>query len=280
MVCFENFLLIGSLFYKGDKKVKDHRKGIVDTKALLKEIKRVERLKEKTGISHAIDVIAEAPEAMENYLSIISEVTEDFIFIGGLNEETRIAGYKKAKELGISQRCGVNSITSLTTNSELEAIKENKIEYAIVQTLGPNAIYPEEKLYLLKDVILKKCSGLKIAVDVGIIDFTSIWLAMEAIKLIKKELSIPVGCAPSNAAYQPLINKKISKMTARAINVALTSMLQITNADFIIYGPMRAAEYIFEAAAIVESIKGYGEKLQGKILDKNHPLYKYLMSLT
>ncbi|MCS7098422.1 MAG: hypothetical protein NZ922_05560 [Candidatus Methanomethyliaceae archaeon] len=279
-MCFDNFLLIGSLFYKGDRKVKDHKRGIVDTKALLREIRKVKRLKERTGISHAVDIIAETPDAMENYLDIISEITEDFIFIGGLNEETRIAGYRKAKELGINQRCGVNSISPFTTDNELEAIKENGIKYAIAQTLDPNAIYPDEKLCLLRNTILEKCKNLKIAVDVGVIDFTSIWLAMEAIKLIKKELAIPAGCAPSNAAYQPLINKKVSKMTARAINVALTSILQIINADFIIYGPLKAAEYIFEAAAVVEGIKGYGEKLQGKALDKNHPLYKYLMNLT
>ncbi|MDH5807044.1 MAG: hypothetical protein QXW62_00495 [Candidatus Methanomethylicaceae archaeon] len=277
---FNKFLLVGSLFYKGDKKVKDHKKGIVDIKALSREIKKVNKLKEKTGISHAIDIIAETPEAMENYITIIYELTDDLIFIGGLNEETRIAGYKKAKDLGISNKCVVNSISPLTTDNELKAIKEYGIKSVILQLLDPNAIYPEEKLCILKDIMLEKCKGLEIAVDVGVIDFTSVWLAIESMKLIKKELSIPVGCAPSNAAYQPLINKKVNKTTTRAINVALTSIIQMANADFIIYGPLKAASYIFEAVAVIEGIKGYGEKLQGKKLDKNHPLYKYLMNLT
>lgn len=277
---FGKFLLVGSLFYKGDKKVKDHKKGIIDEGALIRELRKVDKLKKRTGISHAIDIIAETPEAMENYITIISKLTDDLIFIGGLNEETRIAGYRKAKDLGISNRCVVNSISPSTTDYELKAMMECGIKSAVLQILDPNAIYPEEKLCLLKEGLLERFKDLEIAIDVGVIDFTSVWLAMEAMKLIKRELSIPVGCAPSNAAYRPLISGKVNRTTARAINVALTAMVQMADADFVIYGPLKAASYIFEAAAVVEGVKGYGEKLQGKTLDKDHPLYKYLMSLT
>jgi tetrahydromethanopterin S-methyltransferase subunit H len=277
---FSKFLLIGSLFYKGDKKVIDHKKGIIDEKALRRELKRIKLLKEKTGLNHALDVIAETPIAMENYIEILSDLTEDPIFIGGLNEETRIAGYKKTKELGI--KCGVNAINPNTTDNELEKIKEYGIDYAIIQAIDPSAIYPEEKISLIKDCLLEKCKKAnikEIAVDVGILDITSTWLAFESIKLIKEELNIPVGCAPSNIAYQLLINKKISKTIARGLNIALSTMLQLANVDFILYGPLRAANYIFEPIAIIEGIKAYGEKLKGRKIEKDHPFYKILTTL-
>lgn len=275
-------VMIGSLFYKSDRKVIDHKRGDVNRPALLRELKSVSKLKERTGLFHALDIIAETPEAMERYIATVAELTDDPLLIGGLNEDTRIAGYRKASELGLVDRCGINSVSLATSERELECIKDSGIRFAIVQTLDPAAVYPEEKLQVLKGGLLERCRGAGItdvAIDVGIIDFTSVWLAAESIKAVKNELGLPAGCAPSNVAYQPLLKKKVTKRVARSMNVALNTMIQIAGADFILYGPLRAAGYIFEAAATVEGIKAYGEKLKGKAFEKSHPLYKFLAKL-
>lgn len=275
-------VMIGSLFYKSDRKVVDHRRGEVNKTALLKELRSVSALKERTGLYHAIDIIAETPEAMEKYIVILSEMTEDPLLIGGLNEETRVAGYKKAHELGLVERCGVNSISLATTDRELEHILESGIKFAIVQTLDPAAVYPEEKLQVLKGRLLERCRAAGVTgvgVDVGIIDFTSVWLATESISAVKRELGLPAGCAPSNVAYQPLLKKRVTKRTARSINVALNTMIQVAGGDFILYGPLKAAGYTFEAAATVDGIKAYGERLGGKSVERSHPLYKFLTKL-
>jgi tetrahydromethanopterin S-methyltransferase subunit H len=276
-------VLVGSLFYKADRKVLDHKKGKVNMPALTREMKAVKILRERIGLKHAIDVIAETPQAMENYLGILAEITDDPLLIGGLNEETRVAGFRKAREMKIQERCGVNSIASATSEEELKSIRKSGIKFAILQTLDSSAVYPEEKVGLLKGGLLGKCDKAGIdraVVDVGIIDFTSTWLAAESIKRIKAELGIPAGCAPSNAAYQPLGKKKITRSSARSMNVALNTIIQLAGADFIIYGPLRASTYVFEAAAVVEGIKAYGKRLGGeKVMDRNHPLYKFLPRL-
>lgn len=275
-------VMIGSLFYKSDRKVIDHKRGDVNRPALVRELKSVSKLKERTGLFHALDIIAETPEAMERYIATVAELTDDPLLIGGLNEDTRIAGYRKASELGLVDRCGINSVSLATSERELECIKDSGIKFAIVQTLDPAAVYPEEKLQVLKGGLLERCRNAGItdvAIDVGIIDFTSVWLAAESIKAVKNELGLPAGCAPSNVAYQPLLKKKVTKRVARSMNVALNTMIQIAGADFILYGPLRAAGYIFEAAATVEGIKAYGEKLKGKAFEKSHPLYKFLAKL-
>lgn len=275
-------VMIGSLFYKSDRKVINHKSGEVDKSALINELRRVSILKERTGLHHAIDIIAETPEAMERYVATLAELTEDPLLIGGLNEETRIAGYRKAREMGLISRCGINSVSLATSEREFESIKECKIKFAIVQTLDPSAVYPYEKLEVLRGGLLERCksSGVtNVAVDVGILDFASVWLAAESIKAIKSELGLPAGCAPSNVAYQPLLKKRVTKKVARSMNVALNTIMQIAGADFILYGPLKAANYIFEAAATVEGIKAYGEKLKGKVFDKTHPLYKFLAKL-
>lgn len=125
-------------------------------------------------------------------------------------------------------------------------------------------------------------AGLKnVVVDVGIMDFTSAWLAAEAIRIINSELGIPAGCAPSNAAYQPLVSRRVSRKAARSMNVALNTMMQLAGADFIIYGPLKASSYVFEAAAVVEGIKGYGAKVSGgKTPERDHPLFRYLPKLS
>jgi tetrahydromethanopterin S-methyltransferase subunit H len=276
-------VLIGSLFYKSDRKVKDHAKGEIDSRALSRELRQVATLKERVGLEHAIDVIAETPCAMEKYLEILADATEDPLFIGGMNEETRVAGCKKTKELGIAQRCGINSVSSATTQYELDCIAEAGIESAIVQALDTSAVLPVEKLEMLKGELLGRCrrAGLvKVAVDVGIVDFTSAWLAAEAIKMISAELAIPAGCAPSNAAYQPLVSRRISRKAARSINVAMNTLMQLAGAGFIIYGPLKASTYVFEAAAIVVSIMDYGAKVSGtRVPDRDSPLFRYLPKL-
>jgi len=276
-------VLVGSLFYKADRKVLDHKKGKVNRTALTKELRAVAILRGRVGLDHAIDIIAETPQAMESYLTLLADATDDPLLIGGLNEETRTAGYRKAREMGIQGRCGVNSVAPATSEDELKSIRESGIKFAVLQTLDPSAVYPEEKVNLLKRDLLGKCDKADIdraVVDVGIIDFTSAWLAAESIKRIKAELGIPAGCAPSNAAYQPLVTEKITRKSARSMNVALNTVVQLAGADLIIYGPLKASTYVFEAAAVVEGIKAYGARLGGeKVMDKSHPLYRFLPKL-
>ena len=276
-------VLIGSLFYKADRKVMDHKKGRVNREALMKELRAVAILKGRVGLDHAIDIIAETPQAMESYLTLLADATEDPLLIGGLTEETRTAGYRKAVEMGIQGRCGVNSVAPATSERELENIRNSGIRFAILQTMDPSAVYPEEKIGLLKDDLLGKCGKAEIdraVVDVGVIDFTSAWLAAESIRRIKAELGIQAGCAPANAAYQPLTTGRITRGSARSMNVALNTVVQLAGADFIIYGPLKASSYVFEAAAVVEGIKAYGARMDNKkMVDRNHPLYKFLPKL-
>lgn len=276
-------VLIGSLFYKSDKKVTNHKLGEVDCKRLGNELKKVCTLSSKVGLETAIDVIAETPKAMESYISLLAGMVDVPLLIGGLNEESRVAGYDKAKSLGIAERCGVNSISTVTSDAELAAMKENGIRFAILQTLDPSSVYPEEKIRLLEESLLVKCGKAGIdsaAVDVGVIDFTSAHLAVESIKMIKSRLGMPAGCAPSNAAYQPLVSKKMSRKSARSVNVALNTMLQLGGADILFYGPLKASSYLFEAAAVVEGIKAYGQRLGGnKSIDRSNPLYTFLPTL-
>jgi len=275
--------LIGSLFYKSDKKVTNHKLGEVDCRRLSKELKAVCSLSSRVGLDTAIDVIAETPKAMENYLELLAGMVDVPLLIGGLNEESRVAGYAKARRLGIADRCGVNSISTMTSDAELASIKEAGISFGVLQTLDPSAVYPEDKLRLLEESILVKCKAAGIdaaVVDVGIIDFTSVHLAVESIKLIKSRLGLPAGCAPSNAAYQPLVSRKMTKRGARSVNVALNTMLQMGGADAIFYGPLKASAYLFEAAAVVEGIKAYGQRLAGdKGIDRSGPLFRFLPKL-
>ena len=120
-------VMVGSLFYKGDRKVKDHKKGDVDCTKLKKEMKTVCSLGKKVGLDRAVDVIAESPQAMESYISLLAEMTEDPLLIGGMNEESRVAGYRKAKELGTivcfrratGRKIRVTSGTTLNTSPSM-----------------------------------------------------------------------------------------------------------------------------------------------------------------
>jgi len=276
-------VLIGSIFFKGHKVVFDPKKGLFDKAKAKKLIENQEKYSNETGCPHAIDVIAETPEAMKNYLSFIFEITDAPILVDSPNFNTIIEGCKFAIEIGEKDRIIYNSLGPRIKDDELKGIQELGVDAAVLLALNTSNPFPDGTLKILEETLLPavtKAGITKPLIDTPILDFFTTSFAIKAIDKVKSKLGLPCGCAPCNASF---ISRKIwpfKRGSFRTFHTAIVTAIQLAGANFIIYGPIRYAPYVFPACAAVESLISYGLKFEGiKIKSDIHPLKVFVKKL-
>jgi len=278
-------VLVGNVFYKGMPEVVDHEKGMFDSKAVKKWISLVEELSEITGVPHFLDIMATYPEAMKKYIAFVSEQTDAVFLIDGATPETCLAGLKTVKDLGLQKKTIFNAISPQTSQGETDAIRESGVTASIVLAQNETDYSPKGRVTILKG--FDGCKGLietarkagvdKFLIDTIVFDVPSIGYAAEAIKLVKDELGYPAGCSPANATYDWKQSQDESLREGfGAYNASAHAIAQLSGANFLIYGPLKQAKYVFPACAMTDAIIAfYASRLLGiKPLVSTHPLYK------
>jgi len=94
-------VLIGSVFHKGHRLVKDHKRGTFDRREAERLIKAQDEISERTGLPCILDVVGETVEAFRNYIDFVVEVTDAPFFINGPNMAVRVSAVEYAKQLGL-----------------------------------------------------------------------------------------------------------------------------------------------------------------------------------
>ncbi|HID90557.1 TPA: hypothetical protein EYP44_01190 [Candidatus Bathyarchaeota archaeon] len=89
-------VLIGSVFHRGHKVVKDPSRGEVDEKEAERQIKIQDELSDRTGNPCMVDVVGETPEALCRYLDFVSSVTEAPLLLNGLSPDVRVRALRHA----------------------------------------------------------------------------------------------------------------------------------------------------------------------------------------
>ncbi len=85
----------------------------------------------------------------------------------------------------------------------------------------------------------------------------------------------PAGCAPSNALFQWEKMRTQGDSTFQAAAASVFALTQFEGADFLLYGPMRFAPWVYPACAAVDALIAYGGRFRGvRPASREHPLYK------
>ncbi|MBC7343271.1 MAG: hypothetical protein H5U02_12665 [Clostridia bacterium] len=117
-----------------------------------------------------------------------------------------------------------------------------------------------------------------ILVDVGVLDLQSTAWSALAIREVKERLGLPCGCAPSNAlfSWQKHHRQRLAREDALSATGAAVYSLPINwGADFLFYGPMRCAPWVYPACAVADALVAYGAKLSGtRPRQSTHPLHR------
>ncbi|RLI36671.1 tetrahydromethanopterin S-methyltransferase subunit H [Candidatus Bathyarchaeota archaeon] len=271
-------VLIGSIFYKGDKLVKDESTGEFDRERAEELISRVEDLSDRTGLQAMLDVVCTNPENAESYLKFAADTTDMPILIDAVSEGAALRGLECVKELGILDRAVYNSITPETRDSVYQTIKRVGLESAIILTYSTRAIISSKERVRLLDTMIPKVEEVGIKkplIDTVVMDIATLGLACKAIRVVKDRFGYPAGCGAHNAIESWRALKKRKDRTLTLVCSSLVNGLPVAlGADFILYGPINVAEYIFPAISLIDASYGQVMMEEGGRPKPNHPRFK------
>jgi len=275
--------LIGSIFYEGQKMVEDPKKGVFDRAQAEELIGKQEELSHLTGNPCMLDVVCTSFEAARSYIDFVSEATEAPILLDAY-PKVRLEALEYVTEIGLIDRIVYNSIYS-PSETEINAIKDSKVEAAILLAYNVKDRTSEGVLSLLNGTdgypglleASERAGITKPLVDTTIFTYIpSVGIGARACLRVKEELGLPAGGAPGNAAATWKQPKEWGSDTAKAIYVTPQVVPMVMGADFLLYGVIEAAPWIFPTCAAVDAMIASTAQVEYglKTRTEEHPLYK------
>lgn len=270
-------VLIGSIFYRNHKIMIDENKGKFDRSKAEQLINVQEEFSEKTGNPCMLDVVGATPEALIKFLDFSAKVSSSPLLMDGISIEARIEGIRYVEEVGLSERVVYNTIIPEYKPEELEALMEGDVKSVVVLAYYLKDFTSRGRVKVVKEVIPKLLEvGIdKIMVDTCVLDIPSLGSACKAIYDIKNELGYPSGCGAHNAigTWRGLKTKMGNQ--ARKPSVAAAAVFPAAiGADFVLYGPIEAADYIFPTIALVNAAYAQLSIEKGRKPSAGHPIFK------
>lgn len=273
-------VLIGTLFYHGHKIVKDAAKGVFDRRKAEELINRQDELSDKTGIPCMVDVVCTSTEALQKYLDFVSSSTDAPILIEGVIASNKIFGLEYAKEVGLINRIIYNSLIPRYEKAEIEKIQEVGLKSAILLAMNTKDFTAKGRVTAI-DNLLRVANIAAIEcplIDTCVLDVATLGQACWALFELKEKYGFPVGCGAHNAVSNigKRLKTKYGKRVVEPCTASVNVMATTIGADFVLYGPIEAADYIFPAIGLVDT--AYGQLIldKGQKLERIHPRFKIL----
>lgn len=280
-------VLIGTIFYQKQNIVKNPKEGVFDKQKAEELIKKQEELSDITGNPCGIDIVCTSFKSGCKYINFVSEMADTPISIDIWKPDIKIKMLNYIAEVGLADRIIYNSLMSvpLPKKDEINAIKESKIKAAIllcynVRDRTAKGVLPllngkEEEKGLLK---LAEEAGIeKPLVDTTIFTYIpSIGLGARACFIVKEKTGLPVGGSPGNATTLWKKPKEWGLDIFKACEAASQAVPLALGADFLLYGPIESASWLFPACAAVDAMIATVARAEFgiKTLTNKHPLYK------
>lgn len=270
-------VLVGSIFYRKHEIVEDERKGEFDRAKAEELIHVQEEFSEKTGNPCMLDVIGATSEALIKFIDFTAGVSSSPLLMDGVSYDVRIDGLRYVDEAGLSERIVYNTITPGFKPKELEALCESSVRSVVLLAYNTKDFTSRGRFMVVKEVIPKllKVGVEKIIVDTFVLDIPSLGSACKTIYDIKNELGYPSGCGAHNAigTWRGL-RTKMGKQASNP-SMATAAVLPVAaGADFVLYGPVEEADYIFPTVALVNAAYAQVSIEKGRRPDTGHPIFK------
>lgn len=253
-------LLIGSLFYHGQKLLLDEKRGEIDKEETEAVINLQEEFSDKTKNPCMIDLVGTTEESIKKLLSFVSGITTTPILIDSPNINVRIAGVEYAHEIGLENRIVYNSLIPDAKPQEFEALSENGVKSAVLLTYQKGFMTSLGRVETIKDLLKKteKKGISKPIIDTFVMDVPSLSMASRAIISIKNDTGLPCGCGAHNAmSTWAGFKKRMGSQAVIPCTVAMNTVPVVLGADFVLYGPIEDCKFVFPAVSAINSSYKY-----------------------
>jgi tetrahydromethanopterin S-methyltransferase subunit H len=250
-------VLIGSIFYDGHKAVQDPKKGIFDTQKSEEIIKRLETLRDMTSNPFVLDIVGNTEEAFRKYIDFVAKVTDAPFQLDSISPMARMGAAKYVAEVGLQDRTIYNSIFRQTPEKELAIVKESKIKASIILDDNQQDNSVEGKLDALDKALLaaEKAGIEKPLIDTAIPAFgPDMGSAMRVIPKIKEKHGYPVGVGTGNITTTcGWAKANFPTHVRRAVDASMNAVMLMLGANWLMYGPVELAEYIYPVIAVTDT---------------------------
>jgi len=273
-------VLIGSIFFARHQIVQDAQRGLFDEAKAEALLDAEAEASAFTGNPRFIDPVGDTSAALIRYIEFLAQRTMAPILVDSPLPKVRIETLRHFAGTDVMPRLVYNSIAEDRTDEELAAIRDCGVKSAIVLAFSMKAMRPAQRVKLLQDELIPAAhsAGIEnILIDVGVLDIASASWSALCVREVKGALGCPTGCAPANAicTWEKMKARGQTAYTA-AMAVAL-AMMAFQGADFLLYGPMRFAPWVYPAMAAANALVAYGGRLSGvRPVSSGHPLYRVL----
>lgn len=270
-------VMIGSMFYRGDKLVTNEREGIFDKEKAISILKAEEEISQKTGNPRIVDPVAAFSEAIVKYIDFIADTTDSPFLIDGITPDVRIAGVKHVQEVGLQNRAIYNTITPETKPEEIACISESKINSAVILTFNAKNPSLHGRLDVLDGLlnVAKQAHIENFLVDAAILDIPDPGPVARAIYIVKEKYGLPAGCGAHNAIDLWSTRKKLDPLTYLTCSIVANVIPISMGANFLLYGPVRNASKIYQPVAVADAYMAYAAMQESGLRPAtNHPIFK------
>ena len=274
--------LTATIFYIGHKIVEDKKKGIFDKARAEALINRMDELSDMTTNPFILDVVGTSVEAFQSYIDFISKVTEAPIQIDAISPKLRMETIKWAHEVGLSARIINNSIYNGVKEKELENLKNCGVKASIILCDNPQDDSTTAKLEILPKILeMADQAGIESAlIDTAMPSWgIGVGAGLRSIYLIKEQYGDrgAVGTGIGNVSDTlGWVKGNFSKDIKKAVDAAQNAILPMIGADWIMFGPIEFAEFVFPAVAVIDTyiLTATAELGTRPAVEGMHPLYK------
>lgn len=272
-------VLIASIFYEGQKMVLDADKGEFNAKEAEELLNKLEHLSDVTGNPYIFDVVGTSEEAFNKYIDFIAENSKAPFLMDAISPKLRLSAAHHVKEVGLQERAVYSSINKGSPKPELEKIKESGVKAAIILAENPADNSVEGKISATEQALARaREAGIeKFLIDTSIPAFgPDMGSAVRAIYFIKEKFGYPTGVGTGNVVTTcGWLKVNFPKEVRRGCDGATNAIMQTMGANWLMFGPIERAEYVFSAAAIVDTyILSAMAELDIKPLVDSHPAFK------
>ncbi len=275
-------VLTGTIFYIGHKIVSDEKKGIFDKEKAEVLIKKMEESSDQTTNPFILDVVGTTEEAFQKYIDFISDVTNAPFQIDAISPRVRMAAVKWVNEVGLQDRAINNSIYKGVKDVELENLKDSGIKASIVLCHNPKDESANGRLEILQDLLpMAEKAGIEAAlIDTSIPSWgIGIGAASRAIYLVKEgfgdrgAIGTGIGNVTDTLGW---VKGNFPKEIRRACDASQSAILPVLGADWIMFGPIELAEYVFPTVAVVDTyvLTATAELGTKPLVEGMHPLFR------
>jgi tetrahydromethanopterin S-methyltransferase subunit H len=275
-------VLIGSIFWLGQKMVQDANKGIFDAKEAENIINKMQTWSDTTGIPFAFDIVGTTEDAFAKYIDFISKHSEAPLMLDAMSPKTRMAAAEMVKKMGLQENCIYNSFYKGVSKLEAEKVKESGIKASIVLADNPKDNSLDGKMAVLEEALaLAKEGGItKPLIDTAIPAFApDMGTAVRAIHPIKEKFGHPTGLGTGNVVTtMGWVKAHVAKEFRKGCTTATNAIMQTMGANWLMFGPAEQADWVFPAVAIVDTyVSSAMSDLDIRPLDETHPIFKVFL---